>query len=41
VFVPAIAAGLMYGIIAIGLKIPAAKEMLDFALAKFRAKTKN
>jgi putative peptidoglycan lipid II flippase len=36
VFVPAIAAGLMYGIIAIGLKIPAAKEMLEFALQKFR-----
>jgi putative peptidoglycan lipid II flippase len=40
VFVPAIAAGLVYGILALAFKIPAAKEMLDFALQKFRAKTK-
>ncbi|MGH7953257.1 MAG: murein biosynthesis integral membrane protein MurJ [Limisphaerales bacterium] len=36
VFVPAIAAGLIYGILALTFKIPAAKEMMDFALAKFR-----
>jgi len=36
VFVPAVAAGLIYGIIALAFKIPAAKEMVDFALAKFK-----
>jgi putative peptidoglycan lipid II flippase len=36
VFVPAIAAGLVYGILALAFKIPASKEMLEFALAKFR-----
>jgi putative peptidoglycan lipid II flippase len=36
VFVPAIAAGLIYGIFALAFKIPAAKEMLDFATAKFK-----
>jgi putative peptidoglycan lipid II flippase len=40
VFVPAILAGLVYGTLALSLKIPAAKEMLDFALQKFRPKTK-
>ncbi|HSY74280.1 MAG TPA: lipid II flippase MurJ, partial [Dongiaceae bacterium] len=38
VFVPAILAGLIYGALALAFKIPAAKEMLDFALQKFRAK---
>ena len=36
VFVPAIGAGLIYGILALAFKIPAAKEMLEFALAKFK-----
>jgi putative peptidoglycan lipid II flippase len=36
VFVPAIAAGLVYGILALALKIPAAKEMTEFALAKLK-----
>jgi len=36
VFVPAILAGLIYGILALAFKVPAAKEMLDFALAKFK-----
>jgi len=36
VFVPAIVAGLFYGIIALAFKIPAAKEMLEFAFARFR-----
>jgi putative peptidoglycan lipid II flippase len=36
VFVPAIAAGLLYILAALMLKIPAAKEMTDFALAKFK-----
>ena len=36
VFVPAILAGLIYGILALAFKIPAAKEMLDFALARFK-----
>jgi putative peptidoglycan lipid II flippase len=36
VFVPAILAGIIYLTIALAFKIPAAKEMLDFALAKFR-----
>jgi putative peptidoglycan lipid II flippase len=41
VFAPAILAGTIYGILALSFKIPAAKEMLDFALQKFRAKTQN
>ena len=41
VFVPALAAGLSYGIIALAFKIPAAKEMSDFALQKFRARPKS
>jgi putative peptidoglycan lipid II flippase len=41
VFVPAIAAGLIYGAIALAFKIPVAKEMSDFALQKFRDKTKS
>jgi putative peptidoglycan lipid II flippase len=36
VFVPAIAAGLIYGTIALAFKVPAAKEMMGFALAKFK-----
>jgi putative peptidoglycan lipid II flippase len=36
VFVPAIAAGLIYGILALVFKIPAAKEILEFAMAKFK-----
>jgi putative peptidoglycan lipid II flippase len=36
VFAPATLAGLIYGILALAFKIPAAKEMLDFALAKFK-----
>ena len=36
VFVPAIAAGLVYGILALALKIPAAGEMTAFALAKLK-----
>jgi putative peptidoglycan lipid II flippase len=40
VFVPAIAAGLVYGILALAFKVSAAKEMLDFALQKFRARAK-
>jgi putative peptidoglycan lipid II flippase len=36
VFVPAIAAGLVYGILALTFKIPAAREILDFALQKFK-----
>lgn len=38
VFVPAILAGMIYGILALAFKIPAAKEMLDFAVQKFRKK---
>jgi hypothetical protein len=34
--VPAIAAGLIYGLLALAFKIPAAKEMTDFALGKFK-----
>ena len=41
VFAPAILAGAIYGILALAFKIPAAKEMLDFALQKFRAKTQS
>jgi putative peptidoglycan lipid II flippase len=40
VFVPAILAGTIYGILALAFKIPASKEMLEFALHKFRAKAK-
>ena len=36
VFVPAVAAGLIYGILALTFKVPAAKEMLEFALVKFK-----
>jgi putative peptidoglycan lipid II flippase len=36
VFVPAIAAGLLYLLAALLLKIPAAKEMTEFAFAKFK-----
>jgi hypothetical protein len=36
VFAPAMAAGLIYGIVALAFKVPAAKEMAGFALAKFR-----
>jgi putative peptidoglycan lipid II flippase len=36
VFVPAGIAGLIYWLAALALKIPAAKEMTEFALAKFR-----
>jgi putative peptidoglycan lipid II flippase len=36
VFVPAIIASLIYGILALAFKIPAAREMLDFALARFK-----
>jgi putative peptidoglycan lipid II flippase len=36
VFVPAIFAGIIYGMLALAFKIPAAKEMLDFALARFK-----
>jgi putative peptidoglycan lipid II flippase len=36
VFVPAILAGIIYGILALAFKIPAAKEMLEFALTRFK-----
>jgi putative peptidoglycan lipid II flippase len=36
VFVPAIAAGLIYGILALAFKIPAAHEMANLAFGKFR-----
>jgi putative peptidoglycan lipid II flippase len=36
VFAPAILAGTIYGILALAFKIPAAKEMLDFAFARFK-----
>jgi putative peptidoglycan lipid II flippase len=36
VFVPAITAGLVYGILALAFKIPAAKEMLEFALSRLK-----
>ena len=38
VFVPAAVAGLVYWLIALACKIPAAKEMAEFALAKFTKK---
>jgi putative peptidoglycan lipid II flippase len=38
VFVPAIAAGLIYGALALTFKIPAAKEMMAFALARFKTR---
>jgi putative peptidoglycan lipid II flippase len=41
VFAPAILAGMIYGILALAFKVPAAKEMLDFALQKFRARAQN
>jgi putative peptidoglycan lipid II flippase len=39
VFVPAAIAGLVYLLAALWLEIPAAKEMLEFALQKFRRQT--
>jgi hypothetical protein len=36
VFVPAGIAGLVYWLIALAFKIPAAKEMVEFALARFK-----
>ena len=36
VFAPAGIAGLVYWLMALAFKIPAAKEMTEFALAKFR-----
>ena len=36
VFAPAILAGLIYGTIALAFKIPAAKEMVEFAFARFK-----
>ena len=36
VFVPAIIAGLVYGILALMFKVPAAKEMMAFAFARFK-----
>ena len=36
VFVPAGIAGLVYWLIALAFKIPAAKEMVEFALVKFK-----
>jgi hypothetical protein len=36
VFVPAIVAGLIYGILTLAFRIPAAKEIIGFAFAKFR-----
>jgi len=39
VFAPAVAAGLVYGVVALAFKIPAAKEMMEFALAKFKRRS--
>jgi putative peptidoglycan lipid II flippase len=36
VFAPAVLAGAIYGMLALAFKIPAAKEMLEFALARFK-----
>jgi putative peptidoglycan lipid II flippase len=36
VFVPAIAAGLIYGILALAFKIPAAKEITDLLMVRFK-----
>jgi TRAP-type C4-dicarboxylate transport system permease small subunit len=36
VFVPAIAAGLIYGILALTFKVPAAHEMANLVLGRFR-----
>jgi putative peptidoglycan lipid II flippase len=36
VFVPAILAGLIYGMLALAFKVPAAKEMLEFAFTRFK-----
>jgi peptidoglycan biosynthesis protein MviN/MurJ (putative lipid II flippase) len=36
VFVPAGTAGLVYWLLALALRIPAAKEMMEFALARFK-----
>jgi hypothetical protein len=38
VFVPAGIAGLAYWLTALAFKIPAAKEMAEFALAKFKTR---
>jgi peptidoglycan biosynthesis protein MviN/MurJ (putative lipid II flippase) len=38
VFAPAILAGLIYGIVALAFKVPAAKEMAEFAFAKFKTR---
>ncbi len=39
VFAPATAAGLVYGVVALAFKVPAAKEMMEFALAKFKRRS--
>jgi putative peptidoglycan lipid II flippase len=36
VFVPAGIAGLLYGLVALAFKVPAAREMVEFALARFK-----
>ena len=36
VFVPATAAGLIYFLVTLALKVPAAKEMTDLVFEKFR-----
>jgi putative peptidoglycan lipid II flippase len=36
VFAPAILAGLIYGVLALAFKVPAAKEMMDFALSRLK-----
>jgi TRAP-type C4-dicarboxylate transport system permease small subunit len=36
VFVPAATAGLVYGVLALTFKVPAAKELLEFAFVKFK-----
>jgi hypothetical protein len=36
VFVPAMAAGLVYWLVTLGFKIPASKEIAEFALTRFR-----
>lgn len=38
VFVPAIVAGLVYGILALTFKVPAAKELMAFAFGKFKSR---
>jgi len=39
VFAPATAAGLVYGVVALAFKVPAAKEMMEFALATFKKRS--